>query len=65
MESESLFPCGNSSLPQMVDHGAESVQSSNHRGGLILNGADSQEVCFTSQSSQDETSFLLGGGGHH
>ena len=63
IESESLFPCGSSaSLPQMVDHCAE--QGSNHRGGLILNGADSQEVCFISQSSsQDDTSFLLGSSG--
>ena len=39
-------------LPQMVEH-------HNQRGGLNLN-ADSQEVCYISQSSHDDTSYLLG-----
>ena len=72
---QSIFPCSSdagSSLPQMADHcesnagGTLQHQSShaaqsNQRGGLILN-ADSQEVCYISQSSQEDTSFLLAGG---
>lgn len=43
----------------MVDH-SESVPSKGYGGGIMMN-PDSQEVCYISQSSQEDSSFALAG----